>query len=89
MAFFQFIDPVNISFEEPRNPTANDDLDFGVLPTNLWLNTVSHQIWVNVSNIVGDAVWKEYGFYADFLFDSEGKLVYIKRPPERSQLLTV
>ena len=80
------------SWNNDTNPTANDDSTIGVSVGDIWVNTVTLEGFMCVDNSVGQSVWRSTtasGPILDYLFDTLGQLIYITRPPSRSQVLTV
>lgn len=82
------------SWQLNRNPTPSDDETQAVQLGDLWVNTVTEDKFICVSNLAGVAEWDELGEggggnFDDLLWVSSGELVYIVRPPSRSEVLTV
>lgn len=53
------------NFEATTAPTVDDDVSSGYYPGSLWLNTLTEEVFVCISNGVGTAVWSAVAFTGD------------------------
>jgi hypothetical protein len=86
-------DSASTSIKSLVDPTVNNDSSEYILIGDTWTNTSTNETFVCVDNSVGSAIWKSStsGSIQNYehLFDSAGRLVYITRPPNRSEILTI
>lgn len=82
------------TYKENRDPTFSDDLSADIGLGDIWINQISNTAFINVDNTIGAAQWDEVGSgnagnFDDIIWITSGELVYIIRPPNRSEVITI